>query len=178
MGEHLGFKTLTPQFYTDVVLADNPASYVLESSKLPADKRTFYTSDADKTNTLAHLLAEPKNSQTQKIGETNNGLLYFLRWQTIVLLRYSRAHPLDSFVRNHLSPDLSEPYRKAVTSLLLSQYICFGVVEILDLVWAVLNIWLAWKGMGSLLNDIRAVETGKVPYTWTMSWALDGYVVW
>ena len=177
--EHLGLKILTPQFYTDIVLADSPASYILESSKLPADRRTFYTSDADKTNALAHILTKTKDTQTQETDKPNNGLLHFLRWQTLLLLRRGRAHPLDSFVHKHLPPDLSESYRKAVTSLLLSQYVCFGVVEILDVVWAALNTWVAWKGMGSLLDDILAVVgTARLPRAWSTSWVLDGYVVW
>ena len=178
MIDHLRFKVLTPQFYTDIALADSPASYIFESSKLPEDRRTFYTSGADKTKALAYILTETNYNQTQEMDQIKKGVLHFLRWQVIHFLRRGRTHPLDIFVRNHVRPDSSEPYRKAVAALLLNQYICFGVVEILDLGWAALNMWLAWKGMGFFLNDVFTIGRGKWAPAWNTSSVRDAYVVW
>lgn len=146
-----GFKVLTPQFYTEIAVAPSPASYMLAFAQTPVEKRTFHAANTELVQPLSDMFSLSAFDHHQTPLQVHESALSYLRWSLLSLLRNGRAHSLDTFSRSHLQSPLAESYRRAVSTLLLSQYLCFGVVEVLDVVWAALNVWVVWISTGLVL---------------------------
>ena len=150
-------RVLTPQFYTDIVLASSPASYIANYAQLPLVQRTFYVSHG--VETVQDALSRPCSDDrcSLYLGKLRRGER--LRWSFLRLLRRGQGHPLDGFVSTHLHSDLATAYRGTVGAILASQYLCFGIVEILDALRWVGFIVLAWIGTGRLLDIVAVTYT-------------------
>ena len=82
-----------------------------------------------------------------------------LRWALLRLLRHnSKPHAIDAFVRTSLPRDLADEYRRAVTSLVASSWLAFGLPELLDGVGVLFRMVLCWLSLDAVLE--RAVMVG------------------
>ena len=173
----LEFKVLTPQFYTEIVLANSPADYILNSSKLPIERQTFYAADAETAKKLSDMLTETTSDDPRGHSRDRLGFMPNIRWRLLSLLRLGHQHPLDIYVKRHIDQDLAESYTNVVSTLLLSRYLCFGFVEIQDLAWSVVYAGLVWTSMGVFLEDALSVFTSR-DSLWNTNWIVSGWLLW
>ncbi|MCJ1438104.1 hypothetical protein MMC27_007491 [Xylographa pallens] len=151
------FKVLTPLFYSSVVRSAHISDFIYTEELRRDDKqRTFWTSDPQK---LRELLGEKQIADSNR-SNPHSGiwmrqvpwvLLRFLRsWSQYSVpkevlqnpdsldplayhdIRTIRLSALDEYVRSNCKRLQTEEYRKAVSTLLLSDYIAFGNPELID----------------------------------------------
>ena len=151
------FKVLTPLFYDRIVRYAHIAEFLSSEILQQDDKnRTFWTSEPD---TLLHVFAEKQKQNLDLNGTVLKQLDWLdrLRWTLLKTLRYSpqkstldhtvagrqsttmrsdirrfALSPLDKFVIENCEPTHAREYRRAVSTLLASAYIAFGITELLD----------------------------------------------
>ena len=146
---------LTPQFYTDIALAGFPGAYISSFATIAPDRRTFYISKG--LTSLVDALSKPCFEEPCP-HLVRKSLVERFCWRLLWLLRRGRGHPLDSFVEAHLPSDLARAYRGSITAILMSQYLCFGAVEILDGLRMASTLGLAWLGIDSALDHLITMK--------------------
>ena len=156
-------RVLTPQFYSDVVVAKSPAAYVSGCSALPEGRRTIcVVSDTDCLKAMIDTLNKFSEEQIWTTNEDRRGIPFRLGWALLRLLRGYKTYPLDSFVYHNIELRKAEDYIQAVTSLLISRWLCFGVPEILDCLTMILNATLIWYGSAMFLDNV--VELSQIGF--------------
>ncbi|MCJ1471394.1 hypothetical protein MMC13_000033 [Lambiella insularis] len=168
-------KVLTPLFYSTVVRYAHISEF-LSSEMLHCDdkQRTFWTSDPEK---LLQLLSEKLEYEAvQDTGQANQQIP--IQWSALRLLRRSpparvsltrphtpaprtstpydirsfRLSALDEFVLQHCDFRKARAYRRAVTTLLLSDYIVFGIPEVIDALDLCVRLLLCYLCVDKLVD--------------------------
>ena len=153
----LQFKVLTPLFYSSVVRFAHISEFIYSEEFRHDDKqRTFWTSDPQK---LLKILGEKQIPEPNRSSPHSSNWMSQVHWATLRLLRRSpqysipkedlqslesldasayhdirsfRLSALDQFVLSSCKRSQAEEYRIAVNTLLLSDYVAFGIPELLD----------------------------------------------
>ena len=147
----LEFKVLTPLFYSRLIRFSHISEFI-SSEILEQDdtNRTFWTSDPTK---LLEIFTEKHEWPLPDIDSRKVGWVEQTRWTILKKLRKSpqkftptvtlndrhvsdiREFPLssmDRYVMHLCDEEHTKGYRRAVTTLLISDHLTFGVVEVLD----------------------------------------------
>ena len=153
----LQFKVLTPLFYSSVVRFAHISEFIYSEELRHDDKqRTFWTSDPQK---LLKLLGEKQIPDSNRGNPQSSKWISRAQWTVLRLLcrspqrrapkevlqspeslddsayhdiRSFRLSALDHFVLSSCEHLQAEEYRIAVTTLLLSDYVAFGIPELID----------------------------------------------
>ncbi|MCJ1387982.1 hypothetical protein MMC18_000825 [Xylographa bjoerkii] len=178
----LQFKVLTPLFYSSIVRFAHIAEFIHSEELLCDDKkRTFWTSDAQKllqllgekqilgldtTNlsysnwmsriqwaTLRHLRRSPRYSTTKEVPQGKN----VLRGSAYHDIRSFRLSALDQFVLSSCNHSQMEEYRIAVSTLLLSDYVAFGVPELIDAFDLCIRLLLCYVFVDTAVDWVRTL---------------------
>jgi len=142
------FKPTTPLFYALLARQSDLSNFLKTTlAKQDQDPKTaiFYTSDP---NLLLQLFndSEPQPKETaslrlSRIESFRWGLIHRLRKQ-----RLSFVSPLDSFAMHLHKADTrkTRAYRLAALKLLVSDYVAFGMPEVIDAMVFLIRMWLCW----------------------------------
>ena len=160
--ETLLFKPTTPLFYANLIRSPNIPDFITSSLQNPDTKtHTFYTSHP---NLLATIFLHP-----QKPDAANFPLIDRLYMTLIAVLRKgsqrTQPSPLDEFATQLRATDEGKvrAYRKATLKILISGYIAFGLVPVVDAITTTVRIWLCWlcaQSLGTLIRlDILSDQT-------------------
>ena len=160
--ETLLIKPTTPLFYANLIRSPNIPDFITSSLQNPDIKtHTFYTSHP---NLLATIFLHP-----QKPDAPNFPLIDRLYMTLIAVLRKgsqrTQPSPLDEFATQLRATDEGKvrAYRKATLKILISRYIAFGLVPVVDAITTAVRIWLCWlcaQSLGTLIRlDILSDQT-------------------
>ncbi|MCJ1441114.1 MAG: hypothetical protein MMC23_001600 [Stictis urceolatum] len=141
---------LTPQFYIEFVLAEDPYLYLKSHHLNPVAEQTFYTSNI-------HILLSYFQHPAE-VSRNDLSASHMHSWQLLATLRRSKEHVLDDFVKHEVSRDQADKYRGAAKGLLLAQYIAFGIPELLDLVLVLLRFRLCYTSFDALLARLQGQQ--------------------
>ena len=178
----LHFKVLTPLFYSSVVRYAHITEYIYSEELLHDDKqRTFWTSDPQ---ALLQLLGEKQISDANPTHLRYSSWMSSLQWATLRYLRRSprssstkevlqRSEPLkgsvysdirafrlsalDRFVVSNCKDSQAEEYRIAVSTLLLSDYIAFGVPELIDALDLCIRLLLCYTFVDTMVQWVHTL---------------------
>ena len=183
-GSTLEFKVLTPLFYSRLTRYTHITEFLSDEILQNDDSnRTFWTNDSQNFLELMHYM--PKDANPEVMKRSKLGLLDRIRWTAFRKLRVSPRAPkqnssiadssslrvtqsdirrfmfssLDQFVMDHCAAPEARLYRRAAGTILLSDRIAFGFVELLSLVDILIRLALCYM----FTRAIRPVmmETGQ-----------------
>lgn len=180
----LELKVLTPLFYSRLIRYAHITEFLSDEILQNDDSnRTFWANDSKTLLELMHYT--PKDANPEVMKRSKMGLLNRIRWTVLRKLRVSPQAPkqnfsiadssslkvtqsyihrfmfssLDQFVINHCAASEARKYRRAAGTLLLSDRIALGSVELLLLIDILIRLALCYM----LIWAIRPVmmETGQ-----------------
>ena len=191
------FKVLSPLFYSRIVRFVHMAEF-LSAELLQHDEkdRTVWISDPSKAVHIFHIKEQDIKSKTESCR--NPSWLESFRWALIRCLRRPPVPPksshsgpvwsdirrfplssLDQFVLHRCETSEATKYRRAVTALLASDYLAFGVPEVFDAVDKVVRMglcyllvnaaahWLPARGSGALYSaDSSIMRQCNMVHLW------------
>ncbi|MCJ1287839.1 hypothetical protein MMC26_007191 [Xylographa opegraphella] len=178
----LQFKVLTPLFYSSVARFARISEFIYSEELRHNDKqRTFWTSDPQK---LLEILGEKQIPDSDRSNPLSSNWMSQIYWAILRLLRRSpqysvpesvlqstrslddsanhdtrsfRLSTLDQFVLLSCKHSQSEEYRTAVSTLLLSDYVTFGIPELIDAFDWCIRSFLCYVSVDFISNWMRTL---------------------
>ena len=147
--ETMSFKPTTPLFYSSLATASDTERFL--NSCLQCTDTLKLLLHTDKPEVVQQIVFAKSREESASLGKARQlSYLNRFRWSVIYVLRGFGTSELDRFAISRMSKE-ADDYRNATLKLLLANKVAFGLVEIIDLIIFMTNVWVISKSIEAAL---------------------------